>query len=222
MGALTPEIKERLYKLGTTNISDAMDALGFSNVCRGIAPLYESCKKIVGEAITQRFLPTDNLPKQKHGGMETIQNAAPGSVVVVEGSNSYDMNTCGGVAATAACMNGLAGWVSDGLVRDVDEIVELNFPMYCKGRTVLTARGRFMEGGINEPICCGGALCRFGDIVVGDKSGVVIIPQEKLEAVTAKAEEIAAKEDEMIRSIKQGAALGEVDLKADYENMLKK
>ncbi len=221
MGALTAELRERLYKVGTTNISDAMDALGFSNVCHGIVPLYESCKKIVGEAITQRFIPTDHLPKQKHGGMETIQNAAPGSVVVVEGSVRPDMNTCGGIAATAACMNGLEGWVSDGLVRDVDEIVDLNFPMYCKGRTVLTARGRFMEAAINEPICCGGALCRFGDIVVGDKSGVVIIPQERLEEVTAKAEEIAAKEEAMLQSIRAGAALGEVDTKANYENMLK-
>lgn len=131
-----------------------------------------------------------------------------------------DMNTCGGIAATAASMNGLEGWVSDGLVRDVDEIVELQFPMYCKGRTVLTTRGRFMEAAINEPICCGGALCRFGDIVVADKSGVVIIPQERIEEVTAKAEEIAAREEAMLRSIKEGARLGEVDKKANYENML--
>lgn len=48
MAELTKELRERLYKLGTTNISDAMDALGFSNVCAGITPLYESCKKIVG------------------------------------------------------------------------------------------------------------------------------------------------------------------------------
>lgn len=221
MSVLTPELKERIYKLSTTNISDAMDALGFSNVCAGIEPLYESCKMIVGPAITQRFIPTDHLPKQKHGGMETIQNAAPGSVVVVEGSVRPDMNTCGGIAATAACMNGLEGWVSDGLVRDVDEIVALQFPMYCKGRTVLTARGRFMEAAINEPICCGGALCRFGDIVVGDKSGVVIIPQERLVEVVEKAEMIAEKEEEMIRAIKEGAALGAVDTKANYENMLK-
>ena len=206
MAGFTEELRARLYKLGTTNLSDAMDALGFSNVCCGIEPLYESCKKIVGPAITQRFIPTDHLPKQKHGGMESVRP---------------DMNTCGGIAATAACMNGLEGWVSDGLVRDVDEIVDLQFPMYCKGRTVLTARGRFMEAAINEPICCGGALCRFGDIVVGDKSGVVIIPQERVEEVTAKAEEIAAKEEAMIRSIKEGARLGEVDQKANYENMLK-
>lgn len=221
MGALTQELRERLYKLGTTNISDAMDALGFSNVCVGIEPLYEGCRKIVGEAITQRFIPTDNLPKQKHGGMETIQNAAPGSVVVVEGSTAANMNTCGGIAATAACMNGLAGWVSDGLVRDVDEIVDLDFPMYCKGRTVLTARGRFMEAAINEPVNLAGALCRFGDIVVGDKSGVVVIPQERLAEVVEKAEVIAEKEEQMIRSIKEGARLGDVDKKADYENMLK-
>ena len=48
MAGFTEELRERLYKLGTTNISDAMDALGFSNVCCGIEPLYESCKKIVG------------------------------------------------------------------------------------------------------------------------------------------------------------------------------
>jgi regulator of RNase E activity RraA len=221
MSALTSELRERLYKVGATNISDAMDALGFSNVCQGIYPLYEDCKKIVGEAITQRFIPTDNLPKAKHGGMETIQNAKAGDIVVVEGSVRSDMNTCGGIAATAASMKGIAGWVSDGPVRDVDEIVDLGFPMYCKGRTVLTARGRFMEAPANQPICCGGALCRFGDIVVADKSGVVIIPQERLEEVVVKAEEIVAKETQMIRSIKEGSSLGEVDVKSDYENMLR-
>ena len=221
MAEFTKEMKERILKLSTTNISDAMDACGCSNACTGIEPLYESCRKIAGPAVTQRFIPTDRLPKEKHGGMETIQNAAPGSVIVVEGSNRTDMNTCGGIAATAACMNGLEGWVSDGLVRDVDEIVSLQFPMYCKGRTVYTARGRFMLQAVNEPINCGGALCRFGDIVVADKSGVVIIPQERLEEVVAKAEELAAKEDKMIEAIKAGSKLGEVDTKANYENMLK-
>ena len=67
MAELTKELRERLYKLGTTNISDAMDALGFSNVCAGITPLYESCKKIVGPAITQRFIPTDTCPSRSTG-----------------------------------------------------------------------------------------------------------------------------------------------------------
>jgi len=78
-----------------------------------------------------------------------------------------------------------------------------------------------MEAPPNQPINCAGAVCRFGDIVVADKSGVVIIPQERLEEVVVKSEEIAAKEAAMIRSIKEGAGLGDVDRKAGYENMLK-
>ncbi len=221
MSVLTPELKERLDKLGTTVISDAMDALGFSNVCRGITPLFDNTRKIVGPAVTQRFIPTDHLPKEKHGGMATIQNAEKGSVIVCEGTTAPEMNTCGGVTATAAVLSGMAGWVSDGVVRDCDEIYELDFPVYCKGRTVLTARGRYMEAAINEPINLAGACCRFGDIVVADRSGVVVIPQERLVEVIDKAEMIEEKEQLMIAQLKEGARLGDVDKAVNYENMLK-
>lgn len=221
MGVLTDSLRARLYELGTTNVADAMDSIGLCNVTTGIYPLYEGCKKIVGEAVTQRFIPTDHLPKDKHGGMATIQNAKAGDVIVVEGGGRANLNTCGGIAATAASVKGIVGWVSDGVVRDVDEIVDLDFPMYCTGRTTLTARGRFMEAPANMPINCGGALCRMGDIVIADKSGVVIIPQERLEEIVEKAEQIAAKESAMLASIKAGEGLGDVDVKAGYENMLK-
>lgn len=219
--AFTEETRERLMKLGTTNISDAMDALGCLNVCSGIEPLFESTKKIVGPAVTQRFIPTDRLPKEKHGGMETMDIAEPGSVIVVEGTTAVGMNTCGGLAATKAFYRGIAGWVSDGLVRDVDEIHALGFPMYCKGRTVLTARGRFMESPLNQPINCAGALCRAGDIVVADMSGVVIIPIERLDEVVEKAEMVAEKEEMMLEQIRAGAKLSDIDKAVNYENMLK-
>ncbi len=223
MGVLTDDLRARLYNLGTTNLSDAMDAVcGFTGACYGIAPLWPGVRKIVGEAVTQRFIPTDHLPKDKHGGMNTIAEAAPGSVIVVDGGGDMQMSTCGGIAATSCSVKGIAGWVSDGVVRDVDEIMALDFPMYCKGRTIPTTRGRYMEATPNQPVRIGGALCRPGDIVVGDQSGVIILPVEWLEEIVVKAEEIAKKEDEMIAKIKGGDNLDKVDKESGYENMLKK
>lgn len=222
MAEFTNEMRERLMKLATTNVSDAMDAVcGYTGACKGIDPLYDAVKKIAGPAVIQRFIPTDHLPKQAHGGMKTIAEAAPGSVIVVDGGGT-DISTCGGIAATNCVAHGIAGWVSNGLVRDVDEIMNLNFPMYCAGRTIATSRGRAMECEPNQPVNIGGVVCRKGDIVLADHSGVVIIPIERLEEIVEKAEEIAKKEDEMIADILKGVSLDVIDKKSDYEHMLKK
>ena len=222
MGILTPELRARVEALSTTNFSDAMESLGFNGAALGIVPLWDSCPKAVGEAVTMKLIPTDHRKKNTHMGIPMIEAAAPGSIIVVDDNGRLDMNTCGGLMATACKVKGIAGWVSDGAVRDVDEIMALDFPVYCKGRVVATNRGKLMEASTNEMVNCGGALVRPGDVIVCDQSGVVSIPQERLLEVLEKAETIAAREDEMIARLKAGVPFSQVDRQANYENMLKR
>jgi regulator of RNase E activity RraA len=119
-------------------------------------------------------------------------------------------------------VKGLSGWVSDGAVRDLEEIIDIDFPVYARGRVVATNRGRLMEYGTNVMVTIGGLQVRPGDVIVGDKSGIVVIPQEKLEEVIIKAEEVQQKEDNMISQLNAGIAISKVDSQSNYENMLKK
>lgn len=222
MRELTPDFRERLYKLATTNLSDAMDALGFCGSTYGICPVYPSCRKIVGEAVTLKFVPAGFTKATVHGGVTAINKAKAGDVIVCDNSGRIDTNTFGGILANACKMKGLAGFVSDGAVRDVDEFEDLDFPVFARGKVVATNRGKLIEYGTNILISFGGLQVRPGDVVVGDKNGVVIIPHEKLEEVIQKGEELLYKEEYMISQIRAGIPMAEVDKKSGYENMLKK
>ena len=221
MEKLTPKLRERLDKLATTNLSDAMDALGFCGSTYGICPIYPSCRKIVGEAVTLKFVPAGFTKATAHGGVTAIKAAKAGDVIVCDNAGRIDTNTFGGILANACKVKGLSGFVSDGAVRDIDEIEELDFPVYARGKVVATNRGKLIEHGTNIMISFGGLQVRPGDIVVADKSGVIIIPQEKLKEVIQKGEELLCKEEHMISQIQSGIPLGEVDRVSGYENMLK-
>ena len=119
-------------------------------------------------------------------------------------------------------MKGISGVVIDGACRDLDDCVEIDFPVYARGTVVATARGRIMEEATNVMIQFGGVQVRPGDIVMGDRSGVVIVPQEHIEEVLDKAEALYTKEENMIRDIRNGQSMMDVDTKYNYEKMLNK
>jgi regulator of RNase E activity RraA len=103
----------------------------------------------------------------------------------------------------------------------LDDYVEIGFPVYSRGAVVATARGRIMEESTNAMIQFGGVQVRPGDVVMADRSGVVIIPQEHFDAVLAKAQTLFEKEESMVRDLRSGMTSLEVDQKYGYEKMLK-
>lgn len=215
------EIRERLLKLSTTNVSDALDALGLKGATYGIRPTWEGCKKIVGEAVTVKLIPAGETKSRNHLGVQAIEEAKPGDVIVVDNGGRLNVSCWGGILANGAKQKGVSGVVIDGACRDIDDYVEADFSVYARGAVVATARGRIMEEATNVMVQFGGVQVRPRDVVIADRSGVVIIPQEHLEDVLAKAEELHAKEEAMIREIRNGASMLEVDNKYNYEKMLK-
>ncbi|HWQ78428.1 MAG TPA: hypothetical protein VN381_06415 [Anaerovoracaceae bacterium] len=221
MDTLNPNIKERLMKLSTTNIADALDVFGLTGATYGIRPIWPVMEKIAGPAITVKLIAAGLTKGKTHLGVKAIDLAKPGDVIVVDNSGRLDTSCWGGILANGAKMKGVAGVAIDGACRDVDDYVEIGFPVYARGSVVSTARGRIMEHSTNEMVQFGGVQVRPGDIVVGDKSGVVIIPREKLEDVLNKAEELWEKEEAMIGEIRSGRTMAEVDEEYNYEKMLK-
>lgn len=213
--------RARIEKLSTTNISDALDALGLKGATYGIRAIWPTMSKVIGQAITLKMTAAGLTQGKHHLGIKAIDVAAAGDVIVIDNGGRLDTSCWGGILANGAKMKGISGVVIDGACRDVDDCVEIDFPVYCRGSVVATARGRVMEEATNVMIQFGGVQVRPGDIIVGDKSGVVVIPAEKIGEVLEKAESLYQKEEDMVAEIRKGASMIEVDNKYNYEKMLK-
>ncbi|MCG8560693.1 MAG: hypothetical protein MI824_12895, partial [Hyphomicrobiales bacterium] len=101
-------------------------------------------------------------------------------------------STWGGLASYAAKVKGIAGLVVDGGVRDREEIIEYGFPVFSRHVVPTPGRTRIRVAALGEPVSCGGVRVRQGDIIVADGTGVVCIPDELAEEVTALAARFSA------------------------------
>lgn len=215
-------MRERLLKLSTTNVADALDTLGYKGATYGVRPIYEGVKKVAGSAVTVKMTAAGETKGKVHLGIRAIEAAEAGDVIVVDNGGRLDTSCWGGILANGAKLKGISGVVIDGACRDVDDFVEIGFDVYARGSVVATARGRIMEESTNSMIQFGGVQVRPGDAVLADRSGVVFIPAEHLEAVLEKAEALWSKEEAMVADLRAGMSSLEVDQKYGYEKMLQK
>lgn len=213
--------RARFEKLSTTNISDSMDSLGCKGYTYGIRPLIERWNKILGPAVTVKMIASGPVKSKHHLGMTAIASAKKGDVIVIDNGGRLDISCWGGILANSAKMKGVSGTVIDGACRDLDDCIEIDYPVYARGTVVATARGRAMEESTNSLIQFGGVQVSPGDIVMGDSSGIVIIPKGIVEKVLIKAEELFEKEKEMVSRILAGGSILEIDAEFNYEAMLK-
>jgi 4-hydroxy-4-methyl-2-oxoglutarate aldolase len=213
--------RERFEKLSTTNVSDAMDSLGIKGSTYGIRPMTEQWGKVVGQAVTVKMTAAGETKSKHHLGMKAISLANPGDIIIIDNGGRVDTSCWGGILANSAKVKGVKAVIIDGACRDLDDCIEADFPVYARGTVVATARGRIMEHSTNEMIQFGGVQVRPGDVVMGDRSGVVVVPYERMEEVLIKAEELYEKEESMIQEILSGSDVLEVDNKFGYEKMLK-
>jgi regulator of RNase E activity RraA len=207
--------RNRLLKLSTTNLSDAMDKIGIQGAVIGIRPMY-NCPRIVGRAVTIKITAAGMLKSEHHLGVHAIDAANPGDIIVIDNHGDIKNNCWGEILSMGAKMKGVAGVVVDGAARDE----EFEFPVYARGTVPITARGRIMQESFNTTIRVGDVQVNPGDIVMADVNGVVFIPVEHLEEVLQTAEKIFEKEMAMIVELKEGASILEVDKKYAYEKML--
>jgi regulator of RNase E activity RraA len=156
-----------------------------------------------------------------HLGIMAIEYANPGDVILIDNGGSIVTSCWGGILANGAKKKGISGVVIDGALRDLDDCIDIGFNAYARGTVVATARGRVMEEATNVMVQFGGVQVRPGDIAFGDRSGVVIVPQEKIDEVLVKAEGLFLKEEAMINAMLSGKSALEVDTEFNYEAMLK-
>ncbi len=197
--SLEEELVSILRDVSAPNISDAMHRKG---AMRDIHPINLGTK-IVGRAITVQTFAGDWAKP-----VEAIDLAGPGDVLVIyNGSNS--IAPWGGLATLSCKIKGVEGVVVDGAVRDVDEIRALNYPIFSSGITPNAGDPKGM-GEINAEISCGGQTVRPGDYIVGDDSGVVVIPKERAYEIARRAKEVEKTESRLYEEIRRGKTLSQV------------
>jgi regulator of RNase E activity RraA len=153
----------------------------------GIRPLWEPIPRIAGPAYTVRCPAGDNL--MLHAA---IHRAPAGSVIVVQ-AGDRDYALAGGNVCATAQKRGIAGFVLDGVMRDIAETRDNRFPVF--GRGVIPIPGdKKGPGTLQEPVTCGGVHVAPGDIVVADEEGIVVIEAAKADTALAAAETKAAKD----------------------------
>lgn len=199
------KIVERLGRLDACVVSDALDASGRAGVAFGLRPVWEGARA-VGRAVTVKLAPGSPPPgtPKVHLGIRAIEQAGPHDVIVVDNEGRTEMGGWGGLLSLAASTRQVAGVVLDGACRDVDESRELHFPVFARGGTPRTARGRVYEESCGEPVQVCGIAVRTGDFVIADGSGVVVVPVECAEEVIGAAEAMAEREAGMASRLRSG------------------
>ena len=214
-------IIERLIKLDTCAVSDALDSLNLKGATWGVRPQWP-CPKIAGRAVTMKIKPAGLQQPTQHLGTAPIEAAQPGDVIVIDNGGKLEFSCWGGLLALSAKLKGVSGVVIDGASRDIDEARELAFPVYARSVVPMTARNRVVQESYNQEIQFAGVQCHPGDLVLADGSGIIIIAKEKENDVVSAAEAIYAKEQEMAAGIRKGYSGLEMLEKLGYEQMLNK
>ncbi|MFE9423672.1 RraA family protein [Kitasatospora sp. NPDC006697] len=173
-------------ELSPTTLADVVGAAQVMDL--GIRPVYAPMMRLAGPAFTVSCPAGDNL--MLHAA---IHRAEPGSVVVVSSGGDLRYALAGGNVCAVAQRRGIAGFVLDGVLRDLAEIRAMGFPVLARG-VVPVPGGKAAARPLGEPVVCGGVTVRQGDLVVGDEEGVVVTPRERAAEVLAAAKARLAEE----------------------------
>lgn len=161
------------YKsLLATDISDAQSAGQAMDI--GIKSLLTPTPQIMGPAFTVRC--TNRSNTYLH---DAIYRAPAGSIIVAE-TDANDYAVAGGNVCAVAQQNGIAGFVIDGVIRDVGELTSLRFPVFARG-VFPKPGGKSNDGESQVEITCGGVTVNTGDWIVADEEGIVVIPKAEIE-----------------------------------------
>jgi regulator of RNase E activity RraA len=192
-----------LSDLGTAVVSDALDRLRLPGSALGIAPLAFG-QRMAGPAFTVRYVPAGATPGSVG---DYVDDCEPGQVVVLDNDGRLDCTVWGDILTTVAHARGLGGTAINGVCRDVSTPLELGYPIFSRGRFMRTGKDRVNVAEVGGSVTLGDVRVEAGDLVVGDDDGVVVVPRDRIDDVAAAAGEIAAAEQRILESVRQGASL---------------
>jgi RraA family protein len=164
----------------------------------GIRCLTGDHHKLCGPICTVKVFSGDNLMVHK-----ALDVAQPGDIVVVDAHGARTNAVLGDLVSAKARHRGIAGFVIDGLVRDLPGIRDLDFPVFARGTTPIGPLHRG-PGEINFPIACGGVVANPGDVIVADSSGIVIVPRPSANEILGRLRAQVEAHAEYLQAVRRG------------------
>jgi len=198
MSRYSPEVLVRARKLGAATLHEGAGRIGaLPSAIKPVAPDMVVC----GPAFTVHCPALSNL--QIH---HALYHAAPGDVLVVHVSGGTEAGYWGDILNEAAIERGLGGLVIDGGVRDTAGLAAMAFPVFCHGVCLRgTGKDHHAAAWLQEALRMGDVLIQPGDLVLGDRDGVVVIPAAQADAAILAGEAREVDEARKIELIRRGA-----------------
>lgn len=218
-----------LQGISTATITTVLLKKGLRNVwLRGTMPLQPGQKRVVGPAFTLRFVPAREdlaTPASWASPISTraaIEAMPKGCVAVVDAMGVTDAGIFGDILCERMKFRGVAGLITDGVVRDVAGVISTGLPVWCKGAAAPASVAGLTFVGWQEPIACGGVAVFADDAIVVDDDGAVVIPPAMLDSVVEEAVEQEKLEAWIVNEVRAGVPLpglypANAETKARYE-----
>jgi 4-hydroxy-4-methyl-2-oxoglutarate aldolase len=194
------DLIDRFRGIGTATVHEASGKKGYVDCA--IKPITRGVR-ICGPAFTVQCHPRDNLMLHK-----ALERAQPGDILVASVGGHYEAGYWGGLMATSAVARKLGGLAIDGCVRDSAEMVNMGFPVFCRGFCILGTT-KIGLGLINHPTLFGGVMVSPGDLILGDEDGMVVVDRTECKAVLEKS--IQRIETEKSKSVQLAAGVSSVE-----------
>jgi regulator of RNase E activity RraA len=192
-----PETIAGFREFETPAVSDLMNRL--YTMAPAIRNQTDPSLRLVGPACTVKVFPGDNLMVHK-----SLDIAQPGDVVVVDASSSMMTAVLGDLVATKARFRQIAGFIVDGMIRDLPAILRLgDFPVFARAVTPIGPLHRG-PGEVNYPISAGGIVVHPGDVIVADLNGVVVVPMDSADDILRRLRDRAAQEAAYVAAVARG------------------
>ena len=189
------DVIKQLSQFSAATIHEALGKYG--NLPSAIKPI-SATMKVCGPAYTVKTMPGDNILLHR-----AYAYAKPGDVIIASCSGFYEAGYWGDLMSLGAKTKGINGLVIDGCVRDADDIEAMGFAVFSRGLCIL-GTSNHGDGFLNEPIVIGDVLINPGDIIIGDRDGVVVVPQNRITEAIEKSAAREAKEENVRRQLREG------------------
>ena len=228
--ALSDKTRKTLSGCSSATLSTQLFKRGLRNqVLQGVSRLTPGAPTMVGPAFTLRNIPAredlDHIgvyDDHEHPQRKAIEVTPAGCVLVIDCREDARSASAGGILLSRLEVRGVAGFVTDGGLRDTPEIAQRKFPVYCKAPSAPISLITQHAVEFDVPIACGGVAVYPGDVMVGDGEGVIVIPRGIADAVAADTWEQEQLEEFVQQEIASGRPLPgtyppNAETKARYE-----
>jgi regulator of RNase E activity RraA len=212
---LNPSTRDKLKGVSTATLCTALFKRGLRNqFIQDVHPLNPNLPNMVGDAFTLRYIPAREdlnpitvFQDRKHPQRVAVEQCPEGAVMVFDSRKDARAASAGSILITRLMVRGIAGVVTDGGFRDSPEIAAMPFPAYHHRPAAPTNLTLHQALDINVPIGCGDVAVFPGDVIVGDREGVLVIPAHLADEIADEAVEMTAFEDFVTEEVRKGRSI---------------